>query len=846
MVNKDTKQNKKKKRRKERTASYHHLVVPIGTDVINVISNVHENVSSHEVVVEEHTVAATELVEEGSITDKDGNVTSFAEKPALHSPPPVNSKRKHNQEYESKHDENWNRLFIELVEYKQKNGHCNVPTTKNGTFGRWVSTQRRLFKSKKLKADRHDKLVVIGFTFVYESNIWNKHFMELVKYKEKNGHCNIPIKENGSLGRWVSTQRTFFKSNKLKEDRHEKLVGIGFAFEDVAALEFKGKLDQQWQDMYQKLLKHKETKGHCFDLPLTLPLGRWLHWQRQLYRNGNLRDDRAEKLLSIGFNDKKGLKKGGAVGVREASSGQPFRKKRKEEDLDNDLAAITHDEGEKGIDYINAEDDINDNDNASEEIVEEHTVAATELVEEGSITDKDGNVTSFAEMPMLHSPPPVNSKRKHNQEYESKHDKKWNKHFMELVEYKETNGHCNCPIKNNESLGMWIWHQRALFRSKKLKADRHEKLVVIGFTFVYESNIWNKQFMELVEYKEENGHCNCPTKNGSLKQWISRQRTLFRSKNLKADRYEKLVGIGFAFEDANFANSKKHTVAATELVEEGSITDIDENVTSLAVMPTLHSPPPVNSKTKYNQSFESKFDENWNILFMELVEYKKMNGHCNFPTNKGSFGIWVSKQRALFKSKTLKADRYEKLVGIGFAFEAALEFKGKLDQQWQDTYQTLLEYKETNGHCFDVPQTLPLGRWLKHQRQLYRNGNLRDDRAEKLLSIGFDDKHGLKKGGAVGVRDATLGQPPRKNRKVLDLDNDSAAITYDEGEEGIDYINANGDDNDNGNAHEEVIEKYTVTATELVEEGIKEGQKENDVAPPHLEENIEFMKTVQL
>jgi hypothetical protein len=467
---------------------------------------------------------------------------------------------------------------------------------------------------------------------------------------------------------------------------------------------------------------------------------------------------------------------------------------------------------------------------------------------------------------------------------------RWDTRFMELVEYNEKNGHCNVPTTNG-SFGKWISKQRTSFRSKELKEDRYEKLVGIGFAFedrkfAIENARWNRLFMELVEYKEKNGHCNCPTKNGSLGQWISRQRTLFRSKKLKADRYETLVGIGFAFEDANFANSKKHTVAATELVEEHSITDIDENVTSLAVMPTLYSPPPVNSKTKYNEAFESKFDENWNILFMELVEYKKMNGHCNFPTNKGSFGIWVSKQRSLFiskklgadrheklvgigfvfedvrfaienvkwntifvelveykeenghcncptkngslgnwiskqrklfKSNKLKADRYEKLVGIGFIFEdvIALEFKEKLDQQWQDMYQKLLEHKETKGHCFDLPQTLPLGRWLSWQRWLYRNGNLREDREEKLLSIGFDDKRGLKKGGAVGVRDATSGQPPRKKRKVLDLDNDSAAITHDEGEEGINYINANGDANDNDNAHEEVIEKYTVAATEL-------------------------------
>jgi hypothetical protein len=242
-------------------------------------------------------------------------------------------------------------------------------------------------------------------------------------------------------------------------------------------------------------------------------------------------------------------------------------------------------------------------------------------------------------------------------------------------------------------------------------------------------------------------------------------------------------------------------------------------------------------------------DVKWNTRFVELVEYKEENGHCNCPTKNGSLGRWIKYQRKLFRSKKLKADRHETLVGIGFIFEdvIALELNEKLDQQWQDMYQKLLEHKETNGHCFDLPQTLPLGGWLTWQRQLYRNGNLKEDRAEKLLPVGFDDKHGLKKGGAVGVRDATSVQPPRKKRKVLNLDNDLAAITHDEGEESSVDINANGDDsdNDNCNAHEEFVEEHTFAATELVEVGIKEGQKENEVVPP-LEENIEFMKTVQL
>jgi hypothetical protein len=294
MTNKDTKQNEKKKRKKERTASYRHLVVPIGTDVINVNSNVHDNVSAHEDVVEEHTVAATELVEEGSITDKDGNATSFAEMPALHRHPSVNSERKHNQAYESKHDEKWNKFFMELVEYKQKNGHCNCTIKKNGTLGRWIARQRTLFKSKKLKEDRYEKLVGIGFVFedtrfAFDNKKWNRHFMELVEYKEKNGHCNFPT-ANGSFGKWISNQRTLFKSKELKEDRYEKLVGIGFASDN-----------DRWDTRFMELVEYNEKNGNSNVPQRNGSLGRWVKTQRTLFRSKELKEDRYEKLVGIGF-----------------------------------------------------------------------------------------------------------------------------------------------------------------------------------------------------------------------------------------------------------------------------------------------------------------------------------------------------------------------------------------------------------------------------------------------------------------------------------------------------------------------------------------------------------------
>jgi hypothetical protein len=57
----------------------------------------------------------------------------------------------------------------------------------------------------------------------------------------------------------------------------------------------------------------------------------------------------------------------------------------------------------------------------------------------------------------------------------------------------------------------------------------------------------------------------------------------------------------------------------------GTITAEDGNATNLAVTPTLHIPQSVNSKTKYNDAYESKHHEHWNRLFMDLVEFKEKN-----------------------------------------------------------------------------------------------------------------------------------------------------------------------------------------------------------------------------
>jgi len=73
-------------------------------------------------------------------------------------------------------------------------------------------------------------------------------------------------------------------------------------------------------------------------------------------------------------------------------------------------------------------------------------------------------------------------------------------------------------------------------------------------------------------------------------------------------------------------------------------------------------PPPQQTlvhKTKYNQAYESKLHQKWNTYYHQLLHYKSIHGHCNYPTMNGSLGRWISRQSTNYRSQKLKSDRYK-------------------------------------------------------------------------------------------------------------------------------------------------------------------------------------------
>merc|ERR1711871_369451 len=143
----------------------------------------------------------------------------------------------------------WERHFRALEEYKRKNGRDKDPPTsykvEDGegellNLGTWCSTQRHKYKKKgarRLSAERIKRLEDIGFQWDDHAASWERHFLALKEYKEKNGRGKDPPEsckvEDGegellNLGTWCNTQRRKYKKKQLSAERIRRLESIGF------------------------------------------------------------------------------------------------------------------------------------------------------------------------------------------------------------------------------------------------------------------------------------------------------------------------------------------------------------------------------------------------------------------------------------------------------------------------------------------------------------------------------------------------------------------------------------------------------------------------------------------
>ena len=93
------------------------------------------------------------------------------------------------------HAVKWERKFALLEQFQGRECHIDVPWLfeENGIkLGTWVGKQRRLYKKGKLDECYQHRLEKLGVSWDPHTEQWERNFILLKQYKEREGHCNVP------------------------------------------------------------------------------------------------------------------------------------------------------------------------------------------------------------------------------------------------------------------------------------------------------------------------------------------------------------------------------------------------------------------------------------------------------------------------------------------------------------------------------------------------------------------------------------------------------------------------------------------------------------------------------
>ena len=190
----------------------------------------------------------------------------------------------------------WEEGFRFLEIFRQREGHCRVPTSRREQgfrLGTWVGGQRD--DKDRMWLDRRQRLDALGFVWNQFVAQWEEGFRFLEIFRQREGHCLVSTshREQGfRLGTWVSNQRTHQKT--LLPERRERLVALGFVWDSLAAL---------WEEGFRFLEIFRQQEGHC-RVPQRhreqgFRLGSWVKHQRD--DKDRMSPDRRERLDALGF-----------------------------------------------------------------------------------------------------------------------------------------------------------------------------------------------------------------------------------------------------------------------------------------------------------------------------------------------------------------------------------------------------------------------------------------------------------------------------------------------------------------------------------------------------------------
>ena len=436
---------------------------------------------------------------------------------------------------------------------------------------------------------------------------WIAQYEELVDHTKQTGHTTAAqiTKDNPSLKKWLLRQQKQFLQWKqglkstMTQERQQKLdsqLDSSWRFTDV------------WMDRYMELETYHEVHGDCL-VPAMFPenqaLSDWVKHQRRLFKRYKrgirpvMSEQRVNMLDRLSFE----------LDVREGRWMKRYQELVQYKELHGNTL-VNVNSGKLG-NWVKQQ---------------RHEYRIFQRLEKGDITEDDRltpltdrriellNKIDFAWDPV---------------------EAVWLNRYRELLEYKESHGHCVVPKNSvqHAGLGIWVHQQRLLYHPTRRPAyahtthrvtdERRKLLEDVGFEWNPDEGAWMKRYNELVKYVEQNGNTMVPYQyppNWELGYWVNKQRKLYRMKPNMTPRTPS--------QDDDDDDDREEQVSESPLPEHrrillekiGFIWHVGEHA--------------------------------WAKHYKELENYAKQHGHCHVPgksTEHPGLSVWVHLQRKRYR-----------------------------------------------------------------------------------------------------------------------------------------------------------------------------------------------------
>ena len=431
----------------------------------------------------------------------------------------------------------WDSMYLLAKDYYDKHHNLEIErryvTSEGYALGSWLNTQRRVRSGKIcgiLTEERIKKLDAIGMDWRGRYDLaWDKYYNALCKYKYELG--NIDIKANYvtpdgiELGAWISNLRTARSARRkgyyLTDERIAMLGKLGMIWD---------KLDYQWEKNYSACVEYyKEHRS--LDIPAHyatkdgLRIGAWIRRMRKA-RDGRLKgaqqltQEQIRRLDAIGMDWQDSFTQRWEYGYAKAKE------------------------------YYAQHGDID--------------VPATYVTEDGfplgkwlkghvQINDKTGRLSIK-----------VTDERKAKLDalgFKWDAEDSWAKRIAACKEYKATHGDLNVPQQYVTAdgiwLGKWLYECRRAYkgapnqRQKNLTQEQIQELNALGMDWrTPAERAWEEKYQAASEMLEKMKQAENKTytkaeypPSHSLRQWISRQKSLLRQGKLTNEQVNKLHAL---------------------------------------------------------------------------------------------------------------------------------------------------------------------------------------------------------------------------------------------------------------------------------------------------------------